>query len=154
MDKDISSVFTDEITRYIEKRLAEMNEKLFGLAVVIDSEDVRRLQKMGNYTSVFVEDALRYAEGNPQVAPGFLDIAKFKRDVKLAKDLKRLILNLKALEDALKDTANVVGAQAYAQARAFYDAAKNAEKNRVSGMETIVKDLKKRFEQQGKARQK
>tara|TARA_R110002020_G_scaffold70934_1_gene183740 strand:+ start:219 stop:695 length:477 start_codon:yes stop_codon:yes gene_type:complete len=109
----------------------------------------KRLTKMADATLPFVEKAAEFASTDPQFNPPFLEVDEMKKDLDAYKQLKPFMTALEQLLDEFKYTISLTGAEAYDQARIYYNSVKYAAKMGVPGAQAIYDELRKRFESQG-----
>lgn len=143
--QNISAVLSKEDMDYILTRIKEIEAKL-SFAVNLTPKEILSLMKMGDLSEPFVEKSLEYAQRNPQLVPGFLDLEEFANDLELAKKLKKISRRLAQLEERVKDTGTAVGSEAFKAALVFLQSIKAAVKNNVPGTGEILQDLSKRFQ--------
>jgi hypothetical protein len=108
------------------------------------------LPKMGDKTLAFVTKALDYAKQNPTLAPAFLNVPEFEKDVTAVTSLNNVLRPLQQLTEKLDDTTLQAGSEAYAAALIFYTSVKSAAKAGVPGTKNIYDDLQARFPGRGK----
>jgi len=107
--------------------------------------DRLELSKMGDKTIAFVQKSLEYAETNPALVPGYLDVQEARKDFALAQDLNTVLKQVSTLQRAIEDTAMVAGSEAYNAALVFYSSVKGASRVNVPGSEAVYNDLQQRF---------
>jgi hypothetical protein len=100
---------------------------------------------MGDKTIAFVQKSLEYAETNPALVPGYLDVPEARKDFALAQDLNTVLKQVSTLQRAIEDTAMVAGSEAYNAALVFYSSVKGASRVNVPGSEAVYNDLQQRF---------
>jgi hypothetical protein len=130
-----------EITAAIET----LRTKLLPHLKAINGTEKHDLPKMGEKTYSFVVKALEHCEQNPELAPQFLDLPEFSRDVAAVEKLRAFNAPLTQIVDQLTDTITMAGSDAYAAALMFYNTVKTAKKSNVSKAGTIYDDLSVRF---------
>lgn len=108
-----------------------------------DQRDV--LPKMGDKTLPFVQKALEYSETNPEFVPNAVDTAEWKKDLDSWEDMVTIKNGLTQIVSDVKDTAMVLGSEAYAPARFYNDQVKLGVKQGNSSAKPIADDLGKRF---------
>ena len=140
----ISFEFTDDAYHQLAQRIRDLDTWLT-FAVNLTPEDRRRYSKMGDRTIPFVEKTLQYADERPDLAPPYMDIPEFKRDLKLARQLKELLLMLEPVVEKISDSYMAAGMDAFDAARKMYKYVKAAAESGVPGTDTIVDELRKRF---------
>lgn len=107
--------------------------------------DRLELSKMGDKTIAFVQKALEYADTNPTLVPGYLDVSEAKKDFALSQDLNNILKQVSTLQRAIEDTTMVAGSEAYNAALVFYNSVKGASRVNVPGSEAVYNDLQQRF---------
>ena len=129
----------------IEAAMSVIMKKLIPHMKIISEKERMSIAKMGDKTIAFVQKALEYCEKNPELAPKFLDAAEFNRDMISVELLRRLETQLEQALMCVTDTKHLAGADAYKEARAFYNAVKSAMDSNMPKAETIYNDLSARF---------
>jgi hypothetical protein len=131
----------------IQEALTELSPYLLALT----PEDRREMPKMGEKTVAFVEKAFDFAKQNPKLVPSYLEMAEFEIDFQDAHGLWALHNMIIQLEEGISGTEMAAGSEAYQAALVFYQSAKAAAAQNVSGANAVYDELKKRFPQ-GKRR--
>lgn len=110
------------------------------------TEDQREaLPKMGDKTLPFVQKALEYSGTNPEFVPASVDKAEWQKDFDSWEELVTIKNKLAQLLNDVKDTAMLLGSEAYAPARFYNDQVKLGVKQGVTSASAIADDLGKRF---------
>jgi hypothetical protein len=120
-------------------------DSLLPFAINLTVEERRRLHKMGDKSIAFVEKAAQYADEQPDLVPPYLDIPEFKKDLKLARQLKDLLMILEPSVEKISDTYLSAGSDAFLAARKLYSFVKTASDSGAPGSDTIAAELKKRY---------
>ena len=89
----ISFELTEEAYGQIAQSIRALDSQL-PFAINLTVEERRKLHKMGDKSIAFVEKAAQYADERPDWVPPYLDIPEFKKDLKLARQLKDLLMIL------------------------------------------------------------
>jgi len=130
----------------IRAALTVLDEKLQPFLIALTKEEKKGLPKMRDKSIPFVEKAVEYAEGNPSLVPGFLDVNEMKTDFRAVTLLTEFFRLVEKLYQTLDDTILLSGSEAYKAALNFYKTVKQAAKSGIPGAQVIYDDLKQRFE--------
>jgi len=128
--------------------LTEVRNRLPFLAGLSADERVA-LAKMGGKSLSFVEQSLQAAEAHPQALPPSFDVAEFRRDLQLWRNLQPIALQVTQLNELLNDTLMALGSDLYTEGLATYaylKAAGNAE-----GLDSLKGQLSRRFSRRSSA---
>ena len=129
--------------------VTKLNElkALFPFFINLTEEERQSLPKMGNSKLPFVIKALNYAEANPTLAPGYVNVPEQRKDLQLNTRLLVMLQLVRPYVDSMDDTGLAVGSEAYVTSLAFYNSVGQAAKLNVPGSSAIYADLKTYFEQ-------
>jgi hypothetical protein len=92
-----------------------------------------------------VEKSVQYTDERPDLVPSYLDIPEFKKDLKLARQLRELLLMLNPVVEKISDSYLAAGVDAYEAARRLYSHIKAASESGAPGTDSIAAELKKRY---------
>ncbi|MEW8073913.1 MAG: hypothetical protein AB2826_26210 [Candidatus Thiodiazotropha sp.] len=109
----------------------------------LSNSDKQSLNKMGDKSRTFVEQALTVAQQNPEMLPVRFDLAEFERDVALYQALYPVSVALSKLNELVEGTLMAVGSDAYTTALDVYAYSKLTEG--VTGLEALRSSLGNRF---------
>ena len=140
----ISHELTEEAYGQIAQSIRAL-DSLLPFAINLTVKERRKLHKMGDKSIAFVEKAAQYADERPDLVPPYLDIPEFKRDLKLARQLKDLLMILEPSVEKISDTYLAAGSDAFLAARRLYSFVKAASDSGAPGSDTIAAELKKRY---------
>ena len=112
--------------------------------ISLPAEERRSMAKMGDKSRAFVSKALELATQNPEILPGNLSVAEFKKDADLFSQLYTIIQPLTLLVDKINDTQMEAGSEAHAAALIVYQTAKISGTG-VGGLDSVLDDLGRRF---------
>lgn len=143
-NQKISYELSEESYGQIAQNIRSL-DSLLTFAVNLTKEDRRKYQTMGDKTVTFVEKGVQYVDERPDLVPPYLDIPEFKRDLKLAKQLKELLIMVEPVVEKISDSYLAAGADAYEWARKLYSYVKTAANSGAPGSDTIAAELKKRY---------
>ncbi|UCH97274.1 MAG: hypothetical protein JSV88_10595 [Candidatus Aminicenantes bacterium] len=143
----IHAQLTKEDENMAIQKLKEI-ESLLPFMVNLSTEERVTLPKMGKKTLDFVDRSLMYAKDHPNMVPPFMSVEAQQKDMELLKQIQRMLGVVEPLWEKLGDTYMLLGAEAYALARVFYNTVKSAAQAGVPGAESIAKDLGERFKKQ------
>ncbi len=102
----------------------------------------------------FVEKVIEYGKQEAKIVPPFIDLGEYAMDLALFKSLSGIAREVASLNEIIIDTRMVAGSDAFLSARQIYNAAKGAAKAGVPGTQSMVDELGKLFENQGKRKKK
>lgn len=140
----ISFEMTEEAYGQIAQSIRAL-DSLLTFAINLTVEERLKLHKMGDKSIAFVEKAVQYADERPDLVPPYLDIPEFKKDLKLARQLKDLLMLLEPSVEKISDTYLAAGYDAFLAARKLYSFVKAAADSGAPGSDTIAAELKKRY---------
>jgi len=100
---------------------------------------------MGPKTLNFVEKAHDYARENPDLVPNYLEMSEFNIDFADAHGLWTLYNRAQQLTEGISDTQMTAGSEAFQAALVFYNSAKVASTQGISGSKAVYEELKRRF---------
>ena len=140
----ISNVFTDEEHNTLITGVKGI-ESLIPFAVTLPKEEKQALAGVGLKRLDFSVKTYEYVVKNPEMKPGFMDMAEYGKDITLSQQLQALLDHLVPLVDKIKDTYALVSSEAYSASRAAYHNFKNAAQMNVPGASAIADELGKLF---------
>ncbi len=140
----ISVEVTEQTLTEITEALNSIESKLPGLSGLSEAERSSQM-RLGDKNLAHVQKALAYADQNPALIPGFLEVSEWHKDVNLVVQLSEVQRQLLQLSRKIEDTAIIAGDEAYAAASAFYKSVIAAEQNGVAGAKAVKDDLATRF---------
>jgi hypothetical protein len=143
---NISAEVNKEVSEAIVAKIQEIEEMLPFL-IGLTNEERQALPKMSGKTRFFASDALKAAEGTPELLPRYVELDEMHRDLDLFDALSKISHPLDRLNRKLGDTTLAVGSEAYTAALAFYNSAKRAAKDGMPGAQAVVESLSVRFQQ-------
>lgn len=143
-DNRISAALTAANKTAILQKIDEIRALLPFLASLTPDER-RTLPKLGEKTMAFDVKAANYMETNPKLVPGFVEMPELVKDRALFAPLYEIVRALGSLNNAVDDTATLVGHEIYIAELAFYQNVRQAAKRGITGAQTIFDDLKTRF---------
>jgi len=123
-------------------------QAVFPWLIGLTPEVRQSLPKMGKGGLDFVERTLIYGKEHPNLVTAFQDLDTQDHKLGLLKQIQRVLSILEPFCEELSDTYMLLGTEAYASARVFYNTAKAAAKMGVPGCDVIVKDLAERYKKQ------
>jgi hypothetical protein len=128
---------------------ALIQSKLTQMVSLSPEERIGGLQ-LGTKSFGHIEKISDYMDQNPHLIPSYVDVAAFKRDVQVVRDLREINRVLEPLVQSISDTAMVAGIEAMTTGMAFYNAVKVASKNNAPNANVVYADLKERFVRKGR----
>ena len=145
---DLSIEITEEKDKTVNQMVDTLSTELSFLRD-LDIEGRKSLAKMGRRNVDLVERTFQYAEDNPEFTPGYISLTEFKKDVDLARWLRKLEKKVYALLDKIQDTAMLAESEAFQAARLFYSSVKDAAGAGSEKAELITRDLAVHFKRLG-----
>ena len=134
-----------QILQQLHTMFSEAKELVKDYASTLTAQERHNLIKMGPKSLAFVEKALSYAEQNPSLRPGFLDMQMFSADFADAHGLWGIQNLARQLDEAISDTLMEAGSEAYQAALVFYSSVKVAAAQDVPGAKAVYEELRARF---------
>ncbi len=101
--------------------------------------------KLGDKSVAFIGKAIGYAQTNPALVPGYVNLTEIQKDYQLQKDLIEIQQWLASLLQKIDDTQQEAGAEAFNGMLGFYQAVRVASEKNVPGARAIYEDLNQRF---------
>jgi len=145
----ISATFTEESERQVMMLLTQIKSfLLFGIK--LSEDEKKHLNRLDDGRIPFVEKGLFYGERQPLVVPPYTNLGEYKKDIDFVKATSRVGAELQSLAEMVTDARTAAGSDAYQAALSVYNSAKGAAKQGVPGTQTIVDEMGKLFEGQGK----
>ena len=145
--QNISAVLPDATITMIKGYLTQAESPIPVLVSLTDA-DRAGLQSLGPARFSFVNEALIGAKANPAAVPGFLSVTEWDKDFAYWKALDDLRVTIEKLLGKITDTQRAVGAEAFRQARKFYDALAVAVED-VPGLKDLYDQLGEIFARDG-----
>lgn len=133
----------------VNEALAALQNTLGPKLKTLTPDERRKLPKMGDGTEPFVLKTSEYAKTNPEFLPPYISADALGVDLKTIEMLNTLVRPLRQTVSNLDDSIMLAGSEAYTASLSYYNNIKQALKMGVPGAESIYKDLKQRFENQG-----
>nr|WP_315201713.1 hypothetical protein [uncultured Flavobacterium sp.] len=113
--------------------------------VGLTSDERKSLQTIDVANKAFTEDAINAAINNTTLVPGYVSVTGMQNDLALFVQLDEISGLANQLCERVEDTKMLVGSEAYQGALTLYRAFGTAADAGVSGADSIVEQLKKRF---------
>lgn len=138
-------LYQDVLLKLTEAKALLSPSLLSPYVIALQAEERRALPKMGDKTFPFVEKALEYAQANPALSPGFIDMPEWQKDNEAHARLTSLYRLAEQLCSSVDDTMMLCGSESYTAALGFYNSVRQAAKMNVTDAKPIAEDLAKRF---------
>lgn len=145
----ISATFSEENEAKAMELLAQL-KALFPFGIKLSAEERKHLAKLDDARIPFADKGLAFGLQQPLVVPPYTDLAEYKKDIDFVKATRRVGAELASLAEMMNDTRAAAGSDAYQAALSIYNSAKGAAKQGVPGTQTIVEEMGKLFEGQGR----
>ena len=139
----ISLELSDEDITAINAALTEIETRLAGRLVGLDTSARRRLTKMGDKSEAFVRQTLMVLEQNPDVVPPALGLAEAQADIRALDALRPILARMERLDRRMNDSEMALGSDAMNVALEGYALLKVSGRTR--GLETLSNALSERF---------
>jgi hypothetical protein len=135
-----------------QKALALIAElrSLFPFGIKLSNDQKKLLPKVDDARLPFVEKGLNFGKQEARIVPPFTDLPELNRDLDLYKALGQIESELLSLTEMVVDSRMAAGTDAYQAALSIYNSAKGAAKMGVPGTQSMVAEMSKLFETQGK----
>lgn len=153
MSNYISASLSAEDQQIILDCIATIKSKL-GFCVKLSDDEKVRLPKLSDGRVPFVQKSLNYGNSTPKIVAPYSDLDELSKDVDFFEVMGPVENGLVSLTEMVVDSRMAAGADAYTAALSIYRSAQGAAKAGVPGTQSIVDDLKKLFEGQGKVKPK
>jgi hypothetical protein len=144
MENKISVVIADNNYSAILQQIDSLDAALPFL-INLSPEERAGGFKLGDKNLGFLEKGKDYLNQRPDFLPVHYSKEEVSKDAALAGQLATIARKLRVLADKVEDTASIAGMEALAGILAYYNAVRQATKDKVNGSQTIYDDLKKRF---------
>ncbi|MFT3751614.1 MAG: hypothetical protein QM800_01645 [Paludibacter sp.] len=146
----ISATFTEEDERKAMELLAQL-KALFPFGIKLSDDQKKHLTRLDDGRIPFADKGLFYGGQQPLVVPPFTDLREYKRDLDFVKATSRVGAEIMSFAEMVNDTRIAAGSDAYQAALSIYSSSKAAAKQGVPGTQTIVDEMGKLFNGQGKS---
>jgi len=140
----ISSALPAADKTAVQTAIQTINTKLPFL-ISLTSEERRGGVKLGDKSVAFVGKAISYAQANPQLVPGYVNMVEILKDYNMQKDLLDIQQWMVSLQQKIEDTQMEAGVEAFNSILGFYQAVRVAAEKDVPGARAIYTDLSQRF---------
>jgi hypothetical protein len=144
----ISATLTAEKKAQIIQKIAEVKSDLDFL-LTLQPDEVRGLFKASNGFAPLVEKAYNTVNAHPDIMPNVFNIAEFKRDYELSRDLTLIAGQIKELSDSTQNTLIAVNSDALAGTLEVYAAVKQ-NRDKVPGLNVVAEEMAVFFQRTGK----
>lgn len=144
----ISATLAAEKKAQIIQKLAEVKSDLDFL-LTLQPDEVRGLFKASNGFAPLVEKAYNTVNAHPDIMPNVFNIAEFKRDYELSRDLTLIAGQIKELSDSTQNTLIAVNSDALAGTLEVYAAVKQ-HRDKVPGLNVVADEMAVFFQRTGK----
>ncbi len=129
----------------IEKAFQKLEEAINAVNDCHKTFEGQKLPKLRDRSNAFVKRAIAYAQEQPNLVPGFLDIPALVKEYRLSLQMDKLFSKVQELAKTINNTALWAGSKAIQRSFAFYQAVLKASMENVPGTEKIVEDMQKSF---------
>jgi hypothetical protein len=150
MTNYVSNVLSAEDLEATMQALNTLREKMPYL-VKLSAEQKKASSMLEDGRLPFVQKALSYAQREASLNFNATLLDEANKDLSLYNSLAAIEREMSRLAEMVKDTRMAAGAEAYEAARVIYKMAKVSASMNVPGTQSILDDLGKLFNYQGKA---
>ncbi|KGM57789.1 hypothetical protein N799_01085 [Lysobacter arseniciresistens ZS79] len=131
--------------------MTDIESRLAGRLVALDSHTRRRITKMGDKSEAFVRQTLMVLEQNPDIVPAALRLEEAQADLRAVDALRPLLARLRRLVERVSDSEMALGSDAMNTALEGYALLKVTGRNK--GLEGLSAALSVRFARSTPARE-
>ena len=135
----VSAVLAPEAKADIALKLGEV-KGILDFLLTLQAQQIHALCKVGNGYAPFIDKAYATAMEHPDILPGVFNLAEFKKDYGLVKDLEPIGIQIDQLAEGIKNTRLAVGSDAMSGALEIYTAVKQ-HRDKVPGLNVIADDM-------------
>ncbi|MDR1605576.1 MAG: hypothetical protein LBS41_00550 [Streptococcaceae bacterium] len=128
-----------------QEHIDRTNQLLAPYIISLSTHERKEMAKMGDKSLGFVSKAYDFAKKYPNWAPAYLNMTEFAIDLADATNLRTLLVSCQELTHNIDNTVTAAGSEAYNASLVFYQAAKTADKQQMSGAKEVALELKERF---------
>lgn len=147
MENRISAELTDEAEAAVLAAFDTIEQHLPFL-LSLTAEESRRLPRMGDRNTPFVQETLQVAHLAAEHLPRRFDLAEVDRDLALYRRFAPLCKRMESLGERMQDTCDVLSADLYLACLEAYRYLKAAD--RAEGLEALLDRVGRRFAGQGR----
>jgi hypothetical protein len=144
MENRISVILEDSVMHAILQQIDSLDASLPFLFNLSPEERAGGF-RLGDKNLGFLEKGKDYLNQKQEFLPVHYSKDEVVKDAALAAQLATIARKLQILADKIEDTASIAGMEALSGILAYYNAVKQAAKDKVLGAQTIYDDLKLRF---------
>lgn len=135
----ISATLSPEAKAEVVQKLADVKSRL-NFLVSLNPAEIQSLVKAGNVLTPFVDLAHQVASEHPEILPGVFDLAEFRRDYALIKDLSQIESLLSQLTESVQNTLLAVNSDALTASLDVY-AAVRQNRDKVPGLNVTADSM-------------
>ena len=150
MSNYISANLSPDDQKRALELIAELR-KIFSFGIKLNNSTKRGMPMLDDGRRPFAAKALQYGGSEPKIVAPYTDLKELKVDLDLYDALGPVEMEALSFTEMISDTRMAAGSDAYVTALAIYKSAKGALKSGVPGTQSIVDELSKLFEYQGKS---
>jgi len=139
----VSAVLSARDKADVLEKLASVKATL-GFLITLRNDELQALFKAGDVIAPFVEKAYNVATEHPEILSGVFDVAEFKKDYELSKDLVPIYDMVNQLADSLRDTMQAVSSDAANGVLEIYSSVK-MQCGKVPGLNVVAQEMSEFF---------
>ena len=125
--------------------MQEVIKALAPYVVALTPAQRHKLAKSGNKTFSFIDKAMKYAQQNPDLLPGFVTAEEMKQNMDNYTVMLGLLQVATQISSSLSDTTMQGSSDSYSLSLDFYNSAKQGAKKNIPNAKDIYKNLSARF---------
>ena len=145
LDDLISLVLSSEEVAQIDQSLTAIEAVLAGKVIALQPEERTQYGRVAESTQVWISKISDYMSNRPELAPAYINVAEFGKDLAARNAIMPRIARLNAVVNGLEDTAILLGTDLYNSAIAYYRNIKLLSQQNVPGAKLIYEDLQQKF---------
>ena len=135
----ISASIPQEVKKSILEKLVSIKSDLSFL-LSLQSNEIQSLFKASDSYAPFIEKAYNTVNDHPEIMSGVFDIAEFKKDYELSKDIVPIINAVNELAESLQKTQIAINSDAMTEALEVYAAVKQ-NKDKIPGLNVVSDEM-------------
>ncbi len=140
-----TNIIPQDVALKATNSMKEAINTLTPYVVALTPAQRRKLAKSGNKTFSFIDKAMKYAQQNVDLLPGFVTAEEMKQNMDNYSVLLSLLQTATQLSSSLNDTTMQASSDSYSLSLDYYNSAKQGAKKNIPNAKDIYKDLSARF---------
>lgn len=140
----INGDMTEEDVTQVLRHLDDAKALMAFLTAITENDRIK-MEKKKRRPMNFIKHTRIHMESHPEFLAGETSVTEFQRLLKLLHNLRRVDVGMDSFHKEIKDTITVLESDAYALARIYYKAVRDATKEGQQDAERIYNDLSHYF---------